>query len=139
MKKKNQLPNKPSELILLALGDLKKVERSKKYEVNMSQWHKPNGACKVCLAGSVIAMTLGADPTDNYLDGDLGFNRDTVKKIYALNGFRSGDIDYGLNEINKSVKKGIPKKMEVIPYEKNATQFKNDMRKMAKLLKSKGL
>lgn len=58
---KDPLPNKPSELIAIALADLIKVEKSKKFRVAMGAWHwTPPGSnvCHVCLAGAVMACTL---------------------------------------------------------------------------------
>lgn len=141
MKQKNLLPNKPSELILLALGDLKKVERSKEYEVNMSQWHSPNGTCKVCLAGSVMAKSLNIPKQSRYESNINGvFNMNTQNKLFALDDFRSGDIRFGLQIMRK--KRFINlflSHMEVVRYEVSSSQFKRDMKKMAKLFQSKGL
>ena len=52
------LPDKPSELIRLALSDLEKCEGDSRYEVDMNEWHVPTQkghVCYVCLAGSVMA------------------------------------------------------------------------------------
>ena len=55
----NQLPDKLSDCLELALGDLEKCERSKRYRIDMIEWHNPVAeTCYVCLAGSVIARAL---------------------------------------------------------------------------------
>ena len=57
------LPTKPSELIRLALKDLAAVELDARYVVEMLEWHLPAvDECLVCLAGAVMAQTLGASP-----------------------------------------------------------------------------
>jgi len=55
------LPDKLSDIILIALEDLRKVERSKKYKVYMGVWHSPNGVCSVCFAGAVMSQCEGAN------------------------------------------------------------------------------
>jgi hypothetical protein len=56
-------PEKLSDLIELALGDLEKVEKDERYRVDMDEWHSPNPeACHVCFAGAVIVGTLGVAP-----------------------------------------------------------------------------
>ena len=52
-----KLPNKPSELLKVALTDLELVEGDSKYRVDMRNWHTPqyDKTCEVCLAGSVMA------------------------------------------------------------------------------------
>ena len=55
---------KPSELIYCAVRDLRSCEQDDRYEVAMGNWHSPgpcNEICSVCLAGAVMAKTLGAD------------------------------------------------------------------------------
>jgi hypothetical protein len=90
------LPNKPSELLTLALADLAKVERSKRYKVNMSNWHVPirTDLCQVCLGGSVLAKSL------NYpfnLEFKTNLVPDSViEKVVALNRFRVGDVSRAL-------------------------------------------
>src|SRR5579863_603030 len=41
--RQKRLPVKPSRLILLALKDLEKTERSKKYKADMNYWHVKEG------------------------------------------------------------------------------------------------
>lgn len=51
-------PKKLWKLLELAMTDLAKAERSKKFDVDMSEWMSTNGKCSVCLAGSVMAFSL---------------------------------------------------------------------------------
>ena len=86
-----QLPNKPSELIRLALSDLEECEQDPKYAVDMGSWHRPVGAqCLVCLAGSVMAKTMKV-PQHNFETPD---NHVEFRKLRFLNDIRSGDGTY---------------------------------------------
>ena len=90
------LPNKPSELLTLALADLAKVERSKRYKVNMCTWHLPinKNLYQVCLGGSVLAKSLDY-PFNKRLKTNLV--PDSVReKLFALNRFRVGDVSRAL-------------------------------------------
>ena len=92
-------PSKPSELIRLALRDLRSVERSKKYSVNMHAWHQPlsDQVCEVCLAGAVMARSLkvphnlGINPVE--LDTCLGVSAGWYAPLSALNDLRIGDLE----------------------------------------------
>ena len=57
-------PEGPSELIDLAVADARQLDRTR-YTPNPYVWHRPadDGACMICVAGSVIAGTLKC-PTD---------------------------------------------------------------------------
>lgn len=110
----NDLPNKLSELISLAYEDAKQILRTPGYELNMDHWHRYSAyqwhghsmhtierdTCYVCLAGAVMANTLGA-PREKDLSPDEMriYVRD---KLEALNEFRllhlyiAVDYFYGL-------------------------------------------
>lgn len=138
--KTKKLPNKLSALILLALDDLKRAERSKKYEVNMHLWHSPNSHCNVCFAGGVMAFSLGANSND--LLDPLDFDHDTSRKLNALNLARIGNFGFAQSWMMKSDK--IKDKTEqfdcCIPvYELNRRGFHSTLRKSAHKLKKAGL
>ena len=60
----NRPPEKLSSLIRLALDDLAKCEADEKYVINMRAYHVAvEGECNVCLAGAVMAQTLGVPPS----------------------------------------------------------------------------
>lgn len=112
---KDTLPSKPSELLTLALADLAKVERSKRYEVDMTDWHVPinKNLCKVCLAGSVLAKSLNYPFNKNLglhlLDDSIG------GKLLALNNFRLGytvnaltELSYGQDVLGKVMDVRVP-------------------------------
>lgn len=92
------LPGRPSELIRVGLRDLRAVEADPQYRVNMWAWHQMDEqreTCQVCMAGAVLAKTLGRRPTQ-----DLGtpdeLGPDTAAKMHALDLFRTGDLVGGL-------------------------------------------
>lgn len=119
-KLKSILPTKPSALLRLALEDLEAVEADKKYKVAMGKWHEPNGACKVCLAGSVLAKTLqvprNLDLSYDYDDENEvfgarmidpeGWNRHVAVAtpkdsilLMKLNSMREGDMEAVLDRV----------------------------------------
>lgn len=98
MSDSNVLPDKPSALIRLALDDLEKVEKDGRYRVDMTQWHggwRPERdiPCRVCLAGAVMAKTLGTNLRASIVPRD---SHDGYK-LRSLNDFREGRIEDGLH------------------------------------------
>jgi len=58
----SKLPSKLGDLIRLALSDLEACESTPGYLIEMDTWHKYSqneDTCYVCLAGAVMANTLG--------------------------------------------------------------------------------
>jgi hypothetical protein len=138
------LPDKPSELILLALEDLEKTEKDYRYKIDMDVYHDRlvgNGMiCSVCLAGAVMAQRLSPDNTDRCLMPGY-FNTKIRDKLYALNSFRQGEIYSGLYEMNKSFSRDDVDQIDafVTPYELDPGEFKSDMRRLAQELSDIGL
>ena len=88
-----------SALIRLGLEDLAKCEESSSYVVLMSKWHRGGGfgnaePCSVCLAGSVMAQSLGVEFWEEAAPGD--FDGATRNKLHALDDFRCGYVLAGL-------------------------------------------
>lgn len=138
-----KLPDKPSELIRLAIADLTKVERSKAYRVDMGLYHQPveltdpvDYVCAVCFAGAVMAKTLGAPKRDR-MAPDC-FDRDTAHKLHALNEFRTGCVGSGLAVMGIR-RYEAPVRVPVTQYRYDRNQFKQDMRLMASELEDIGL
>ena len=75
----NELPNKLSELIELAVRDVQACEADPRYILNMGRWHAPrNGGCEVCMAGAVMAQTLRVPLHEElwaWVDGDKKHDR----------------------------------------------------------------
>ena len=89
-----QLPDRPSELLRLAVNDLEKAERSPKYEIEMGHWHFPldDDLCTVCMAGAVMAFTLDVPHDEEYAVLSRSFDADTRGKLHALDDFRRGYV-----------------------------------------------
>jgi hypothetical protein len=140
----------PSRVVEMALEDIEAVEAHPDiYRVNMDIWHRPRllegedgrlkKKCVVCLAGSVIANSLGADPDVNYSPADYGAA--TYARLSALNVFRQGAEEIGLQTMgyhNIAEKLG-PRKERYAPYAGNKTQFKAYMRDLVQRLRDAGL
>jgi len=133
----------PSDLIDLALNDLEAVERNPKYRVEMRAWHEPvgrgkNRVCEVCLAGAVMANTLGCKPRDEvepwYFDDCTLTNT-----LNALDAFRFGEVHAGLDWLGSYAGCDTPEAVLVADYAKHPIGFKSDLRAMADMLREKGL
>lgn len=131
----NTLPDKPSELIRVALADLKKCEEDKKYRIDMSEWHAPTHVrcakenldeyyCTVCLAGAVMGQTLEV-PVDRYASSTSArFDENTKDKLQAINCFRVGQIRQALTLMGLS--DGISPLPAFIPPNINSVQYADD-------------
>jgi len=137
---KVKLPDKPSDLILLAINDLKAVEQSEKYVIDMSTFHDPdyavNGKCAVCFAGSVMAKSLKCVPTKAY--DPARFDDKTMKQLYALDSFRQGDIASGFDYLGIHLPDLVRSEIEVQDYDDDRELFKEQLTKLAKDLKALG-
>lgn len=96
MNLKKKLPNKLSDLIDLAVIDAIACGKDKRYELNMDRIHSADQddlkKCEVCMAGAIIAQTLGAD-SDLNLDFNEGtYHKDTPAKLSAIDSVRTGDL-----------------------------------------------
>ena len=99
------LPSEPSALIRVALADLSAIEDDDRYVVDMEEWHRPvfycgREVCHVCLAGAVLAQTLGAPRERRILDYDLEQYGRVEDGLRALDYFRLGEISAGLELLN---------------------------------------
>ena len=130
------LPDRPSELLQLALDDLRKCEADPRFVIDMRYWlvAKTN-TCHVCLAGSVMAQSLGANVEFDCSPGS--FDRDTLKKLMALNYFRQGCIQLGYESLGRKrptqVRRGWP---AATYFDKE--QFQQDMESLVKHLQEHG-
>ena len=125
------LPDKPSELIRLALADLALCAADPNYAIDMGQWHMPEyGVCRVCLAGAVIAKTLNATRAAELYPEDFPENR---KKINALDDFRDGWVCSALDELGHDLSNwghGAGYR-EITSYRADPGAFMADMRQLA--------
>lgn len=142
MSKNKPLPDKLSALICIALKDLRKAERSKDYKVDMSMWHAPNGVCRVCLAGAVMAFSLRMPKNVDFLNtlapSSLFDNVETNNKLFALNHLRVGQVSSALFCLRREEIYQFDRKIpEYRPGRKNSGFYKA-LEKLAKDLKEAG-
>ena len=137
------LPNLLSNLIEVAVTDLEKVEKSRRYSIEMSVWHEPDpdtGHCDVCLAGSVIAFTLKEDHTKRVVSSS--FDDATKNKLNALDYARCGAIDQALYVLKGEGALWAPATggwPSVPSYSDGHDAFKAALREVATTLRERGL
>ena len=131
------LPTLPSELIRVALKDLKTCEDSMLYKINMDKWHKPGWgyACSVCFAGAVMAQSLGAKRRKECSPSDFAHS-DDADALYALNMFRVGYVTTGL--ANLDLYSILPDR-QVVEYADDPALFVEQMYDLADDLQVEGL
>lgn len=123
------LPHKPSRLIYLALADLAAIEADPRYRVRMNVCHQPlNGLCIVNLAGAVIARSLGFDPSEYVVPGDLG--RCPALKLRAINSLSTGKVRIALGYLHLRNRRDVDE-TDVTSYVKDPGQFRADMLSLA--------
>ena len=118
------LPDKPSELIALALHDFEIVEQLDDYIIDMGCWHKfipKMGKCKVCFAGAVIASSLHFPKEKVWSELD---STSENLKILALDWFRLGFLREGFEEMSIAFPSELPDQIPIVPYSISATEFK---------------
>ena len=131
------LPDRPSELLRVALDDLRKCEADPRFKIDMSQWVMPqDGVCYVCLAGSVMIQELGASPKIGCLPSH--FSEEVSDKLDALNEFRMGFIDAAYESLGQELPENLPEGIRVTRYNDDKEQFHKDMESLIKLLQEHG-
>jgi len=87
-----RMPDKISDCIMIALEDLAKVEKDKRYKVDMNFFHAVSheGNCSVCFAGACMAAEVN-DPSATL--GTHRFNRHDAIRFQALDAIRQHDWD----------------------------------------------
>jgi hypothetical protein len=114
--KTNKLPDKPSELLMVAMQDLEVIESMPdKYVVMMSKWHNYShgSTCSVCHAGAVMANTLKADAKHTYFPEEFG--EETKCKLMAIDCFRRGLLVDALERMGVT----IPSSLEDVYFNYN--------------------
>lgn len=131
------LPTQPSALIRVALADLKSCEADDKYRINMSRWHAAdqNGFCEVCMAGAVMAKSLGSDIDEH--NGPRAFEGDLRDTFYAINLFRVGYIEDALACLKQPALMGD--RVDTVQYEDDKELFHTQLNAMADDLEELGL
>lgn len=121
-------PEKHSEMILLAIQDLERIERDKRYQIDMdSHWHQPNSHCSVCFAGAVMAKSLKVSRDETFEYDDFG---DDWEEVFSfLDHIRLGFWNDGFNE------RRFP---NIKDYKDDPKDFKFQLRCVAAWFKSQG-
>lgn len=112
-KSNHKLPNKPSELLLLALADLEVIETDSNYLIDMITWHSPFRPiigepykCAICLAGAVLAKSFKLKRhviiDNNDLDTKIGL------KLQSLDAFRMGYLGIAFHYLGLKRPESIP-------------------------------
>lgn len=139
-------PTKASEAIRLALADLEKCEANPHYRINMGLWHgrkASTGPCYVCLAGAVMAQTLGTPRTATRAPYEFR-NSDNPAWESILEGLNSVRIGYILS-VDPPQFKILGERIDRFnylpicptPYHISPGQFKADMRRLADMYEAK--
>lgn len=111
LKKCDELPRKLGELTLLAVADIEKAEASLRHIVDMYRWHTDVEAhqlkfedpshtdtrCHVCMAGSVLAFTVGELPEESWADWDFRNFSSLKRRMYALDCMAKGELTKALS------------------------------------------
>ena len=87
---------KPSELLEVALHDMKLIAKDLRYVFDMTEWHDNRGKCRVCMAGSIMAARLMPDCCVMELSPD-SFPKETSTKLQAVDYIRRFDIKSALS------------------------------------------
>lgn len=147
---KTKLPDKPSELLKMAMDDLEAAEESDEYSVDMGHWYFPNiskegsiKTCKVCLAGSVMANMLPSDRIKSCSPNTLKFNGeidgDTRDKLMAIDEIRSGFIEHGINRMGIDTDDAyLPNYLDMTGYREDPVVFKEEIKNVIHELKKQG-
>jgi hypothetical protein len=99
-----KLPNKLSALLRIAVADAQKCEAMPEvYTLDMNKWHFPQsgGPCQVCMAGAVMAQTLGAEP--GRIKSPCSFGLESIEfQLEAINAMRLGHFEEAMEYLRGS-------------------------------------
>lgn len=134
------LPELPSDLLRLALRDLRMVESMPEtYVVDMGHWHREHmGKCHVCLGGAVLAGTLGLGAD---AEGLTALEADEVRnKLLALDCLRCGEVGSAVAHMLPDRPMGTcPPDRSVPEYGDGPEDFHAAMEDLAAQLEDEGL
>lgn len=143
------LPDKPSELIRVALEDLAKIEDDPQFTIDMHQWfardftedHAGNRAtvCFACAAGAVISQRANIPTGAVYLDPQ-DFSDEVCNKLHAINRLRLGEVGVACLALGIDPPARVRMFYEVADYDHdNGKTFRADLEKLADTLEAAGL
>ena len=126
------------ELLALALDDFEKVIADRRFMPNMNIYHAPGaaGACHVCLAGGVMAMSLGCG--DRGMWTTHSFGGGVRERLLALDRLRRGSVDGALEVLGKRRSRRaetIARKWVVLLDQSSFAQGRRDSRRLLSKLR----
>ena len=134
----NKLPDKPSELIRLAIKDMKIVYARDDVEVNMRRWHKPKqGVCLMCAAGTVMSNSLETDPS--IVANPLYYDEDIPDKLEAINNLRLGEVEWALQDLDLKPTEKFDRDINQPETKDDLPAFYIELEKLASDLEAEGL
>lgn len=120
------LPAKASELLALALAELRRVEQDSRYRIDMKKWHIPSmdrSVCSVCLAGAVLAGHL--PPSEIVGDVDGRFDPETAVRLQAIDLLRCGAVKTAVRVLGQvSVGGNLPRNRYIPNYDESPELFR---------------
>lgn len=154
----NKLPDRPSELLALALNHLRKKEGVPNIEIDMTHWvafSKESDLCHTCLAGAIMLDFYGKEVEEivKHVEDNLstltievgprnlqdcGVKLHEVEKICSLNAFRSGYLSDAYDALRREMPESLPRFVNVTPHHINSDQFYTDMESLIALLQEHG-
>ncbi len=120
---------KPSVIMKIALDDLEACEKDPRYQIVMDTCHEAyEDKCCVCMAGAVLAKSLGADIKFNaaiYFAHRFENPSPLYGYLRAIDSFRQGYLAVGLMQLNVDIRDSkIPAMIYVPPYQTQPAAFK---------------
>lgn len=136
------LPEKLSDIILVALADLEKCEKDKEhYLIDMGEWAvKRRGICEVCFAGAWLMQTAKVRPSDREYDMILHLDPRLIRIARALDYARSGFLQSALGKYIGGVYDARLNDIRIlnVRYDVDPVVFKKNIRIIAEMLAKLG-
>ena len=147
--KHGKLPGKPSVLIKLALDDLRRAEKSRKFTVDMYNWvvagdpsmNVGMDRCTVCLAGSVMVGTLKLNIDKAVPGREATPSADFPNEqsaLHAIDNLRQGSLATAFGNLDLDFPDHFLEDVDVDGYDDNPGKFKRQMSQLAKALEKEG-
>jgi len=129
-----RLPDKMSDLLEVALKDLRRAERHPLFTVDMGVWIQPRAVrCAVCLAGAALKFELDIKSIDQVISGN-----DAGRKALALNSLRTGSVSHAARFMGLDSKGYEPFDRSVSLYGVHRREFHRDLRQLVTDLRAAG-
>ena len=141
------LPDKLSDLIIVAVEYLEKCEKDPRYLVDMDYWAYKghDGVCMVCMAGAMIVQQHPEGFKSRNCYVPLRFVMSDRLKLCAINFVRTHRweialecFDYKNEEVIEALKQELDDE-RVSEYHNDPEKHKANMRRAAEILASHGL